>query len=282
MSLSPSLHVPLIDNKAVYFISDVHLGLSYKKYSSKKREQLLIDWLNKVENKTSAIFILGDLFDFWFEYKTVVPKGFVRLLGKLASLSDKGIPLYFFIGNHDLWMKDYFTQELGIPVFHEPQYVNIGKKYFLLGHGDGLGPSDNGYKFMKGIFKNPFFQRAFQSLHPDLGITLGAYLSERKKNKSGKLDFKFKNEDQEWLVQYAKSVLNKNPETKYDFFVFGHRHLPMQVKLNDNNATYINLGEWVTQFTYACFDGQELQLLEHPTDTQVAPVQEYIKRYENF
>ncbi|CAM1340118.1 UDP-2,3-diacylglucosamine hydrolase [Tenacibaculum amylolyticum] len=237
-------------NKKVYFASDQHLGAPTKEKSF-PREQKFVQWLNEVKEDAAAIFLLGDLFDFWFEYKTVVPKGFVRVLGKLAEIRDSGIPIYFFVGNHDLWMRDYFETELNIPVYHSSQIFSINNKRFFIGHGDGLGPHDLGYKRMKKVFTFPLFQWLFRWLHPDLGVKLGQYMSVKNKMISGDEDFKFLGEEKEWLVQYCYRKLSQE---HYDFFVFGHRHLPLDIQLNENSK-YYNLGDWVHYFTYGIFDG---------------------------
>tara|TARA_B110000902_G_scaffold66604_1_gene79085 strand:- start:1239 stop:1754 length:516 start_codon:yes stop_codon:yes gene_type:complete len=160
-------------NKKIYFASDLHLGAPTVA-ASFPREKKFVTWLDEIKKDAEAIFLLGDLFDFWFEYKTVVPKGFVRTLGKLAEIRDSGIPIYFFVGNHDLWMNDYFQTELNIPVFHKPEVFNINNKIFLIGHGDGLGPEDKSYKRMKKVFTFPVFKWMFRWLHPDLGVKLGS------------------------------------------------------------------------------------------------------------
>lgn len=241
--------------KKVYFSSDNHLGAPTNEVS-KPREQKFLEWLDLVQKDAFAIFLLGDLFDFWFEYKHAVPKGFVRVLGKLAEIKDKGIPIYFFVGNHDLWMNGYFEEELGIPVFHRPKEFIFNNKSFFIGHGDGLGPGDKGYKRMKKIFTNPFSKWLYRWLHPDLGIPFGKHLSVKNKLISGDEDAKFLGEKNEWLAVYAKRKL----ETKhYDYFVFGHRHLPMEIKLSEK-STYFNLGDWITHFTYGVFDGKTFLL----------------------
>lgn len=242
-------------NKKVYFASDQHLGAPTRE-TSFVREQKFVAWLNIVKKDAEAIFLLGDLFDFWFEYKTVVPKGFVRVLGKLAEISDSGIPIYFFVGNHDLWMKDYFKIELNIPVFHKPQEFTINNKTFLIGHGDGLGPFDLGYKRMKKVFTFPPFQWMFRWLHPDLGVKLGQYMSVKNKLISGEEDAKFLGDENEWLVQYCKKKLT---EKHYDYFIFGHRHLPLEITLSEN-STYCNLGDWVKYFSYAILENSSLKL----------------------
>ena len=242
-------------NKIIYFASDNHLGLEAE-LSSREREKIFVSWLEEVRKDAAAIYLLGDLFDFWFEYKQVVPRGFVRVLGKLAEITDSGIPIIFFVGNHDLWMKDYFQNELGITVHHNPIEIKIEDTVIMIGHGDGLGPGDKGYKRMKKVFKNPFFQWLYRLIHPDLGIRFGQYLSQKNKLISGEEDIKFLGEDKEWLVAYSKSKLEKK---HYDYFVFGHRHLPLAIDLG-KQSQYINLGDWITHFTYGVFDGKTLSL----------------------
>jgi UDP-2,3-diacylglucosamine hydrolase len=245
----------LTAQKKIYFASDQHLGAPTSE-KSKEREKKLVRWLDSVKEDAEAIFLLGDLFDFWFEYKTVVPKGFVRVLGKLAEIRDSGVPIYFFVGNHDLWMNDYFEKELGIPVYHEPKEFVFSGKTFLIGHGDGLGPGDNGYKRMKKVFTNPFCKWLFRWLHPDLGVRLAQHFSVKNKLISGEEDVAFLGEEKENLIQYCKQVL----ATKhYDYFVFGHRHLPMKLSL-EKNSEYINLGDWISYFTYGVFDGGCLEI----------------------
>jgi UDP-2,3-diacylglucosamine hydrolase len=242
-------------NKKIYFASDQHLGAPTAE-ASFPREKKFVSWLDTVKQDAEAIFLLGDLFDFWFEYKTVVPKGFVRVLGKLAEIKDAGIPIYFFVGNHDLWMHDYFEKELNIPVYHAPQEFSINNKKFLIGHGDGLGPGDKGYKRMKKVFTFPLFTWLFRCLHPDLGVRLGQYLSVKNKLISGEEDAKFLGEENEWLAQYCRRKLET---AHYDYFVFGHRHLPLEIKLQENSM-YINLGDWIQYFTYGVFDVDTLSI----------------------
>ena len=246
------------ENKKIYFASDQHLGAPTPE-ASLPREKKFVAWLDAIKEDAGTVFLLGDLFDFWFEYKTVVPKGFVRVLGKLAELKDAGIDIYFFVGNHDLWMRDYFQKELNIPVFHEPQEFDINGKLFLIGHGDGLGPGDYGYKRMKKVFTFPFFKWLFRWLHPDIGVKLGHYFSVKNKLISGDEDAKFLGEENEWLVQYCKRKLASK---HYDYFVFGHRHLPLEIKLQEN-STYINLGDWIQYFTYGVFNENELHLKKY-------------------
>ena len=232
------------EGKKIYFASDNHLGAPTRN-ESKEREEKFVKWLDTIKNDAAAIFLLGDLFDFWFEYKTVVPKGYIRTLGKLAEISDLGIPIYFFVGNHDLWMNGYFEEELNIPVFHSPQIFTFNGKKFLIGHGDGLGPGDKGYKRMKKVFTNKFCKWLFRWLHPDIGVRLAQYLSVKNKLISGDEDVTFLGEDNEWLVQYCKRKLTQE---KYDYFVFGHRHLPLEINL-DEHSKYFNLGDWIHYYT---------------------------------
>lgn len=244
--------------KKIYFSSDNHLGAPTKE-ASRPREQRFIAWLDEVKKDAAAIFLLGDLFDFWFEYKTVVPKGFTRTLGKLAEITDSGIPVYYFVGNHDLWMNGYFEEELNIPVYHKPQEFTFNDKTFFIGHGDGLGPGDKGYKRMKKVFTNPFSKWLYRWLHPDWGVKLAQYLSVKNKLISGDEDAKFLGEEGEWLVLYSKKKLE---EKHRDYFVFGHRHLPLEIDLG-NHSKYINLGDWISHYTYGVFDGENMALKKY-------------------
>lgn len=241
--------------KNIYFTSDNHLGAP-DNTSSLVRERLFVKWLGEIKPKAKALFILGDLFDVWFEYKTVVPKGFVRVLGKLAELSDEGIEIHYFVGNHDMWMIDYLEKEIGAKVYFNPQVIELGDKLFFIGHGDGLGPKDKGYKRMKKLFRSPFFQWLYRWIHPDIGIRFARYLSLKNKMISGPEDLNYDGPDREWLTQYSKRKLE---EKHYDYFVFGHRHLPLEISLNEK-STYINLGDWISHFTYGIFDGRTLSL----------------------
>ncbi|WP_299115126.1 UDP-2,3-diacylglucosamine diphosphatase [uncultured Winogradskyella sp.] len=246
------------NGKKIYFASDNHLGAPTME-ASRPREKKFVAWLDEIKHDAAAIFLLGDLFDFWFEYKTVVPRGFTRTLGKLAEISDSGIPIHYFVGNHDLWMNGYFEEELGIPVYHKPQEFKLGHKGFFIGHGDGLGPGDKGYKRMKKVFTNSFFKWLFKWSHPDIGMRIAQYFSVKNKLISGDDDAKFLGEDNEWLVVYSKRKL----EEKYrDYFIFGHRHLPLEIQL-DETSKYINLGDWIQYYTYGVFDGKDFELKEY-------------------
>jgi UDP-2,3-diacylglucosamine hydrolase len=240
-------------NGRVYFISDLHLGIP-DPATSLLREKKFVRWLEQVRSDASAIFIVGDLFDFWFEYREVVPRGYVRALGKLAELSDAGLPIYFFTGNHDQWMKDYFEKELAIPVYHEQQRVTIDGKKFLIAHGDGLGPGDHGYKFLKKLFRGNFSRWLFTRLHPNAGVWLGRRWSRNNRLISGEEQEQFLGEEKEWLIAYSKSVLANE---HIDFFIFGHRHIVLDYPLSETSR-YINLGDWIRYYSYAVFDGKNL------------------------
>lgn len=246
-----------LHGKKLFFASDFHLGApSFE--ASKLREQRIIQWLDYVAEEAAAIFLVGDIFDFWFEYKEVVPKGYLPFLSKLSQLRDRGIPILFFTGNHDLWMKEYFTQELGIPVYHSPLEILIEGKKILVGHGDGLGPGDKTYKLLKKVFTNSLAKWLFRWIHPDLGIGLAKAWSKNSRiNHSTKDEQRFLGED-EWLWSYCKSLEESAP---HDYYIFGHRHLPLQLPVG-KQGTYFNLGEWVNQNTYLEFDGKEARLLE--------------------
>ncbi|MDE5488582.1 UDP-2,3-diacylglucosamine diphosphatase [Elizabethkingia meningoseptica] len=250
------MKIDLQEGKKIYFASDQHFGAPTPK-ESKAREAKFIRWLDEIKKDAQVLFLMGDLFDFWHEWQHVIPKGYVRLLGKLAELKDSGIDLYFFVGNHDLWMKSYFEDELEVPVYFSKQHYEISGKNFLLAHGDGLGPGDKGYKRMKKLFTNPVAQWFFKWLHPDIAMRIALYLSQKNKMISGEEDKQFLGEDKEFLIIYAKEKLKTE---KLDYFIFGHRHLPMVLDLNEGQSKYINLGDWIGYFTYGIFDGSEFQL----------------------
>lgn len=237
--------------KNLYFASDFHLGAP-NAAASLEREKKIVRWLNKIAHDAKAIYLVGDIFDFWFEYKQVIPKGFIRLQGKLAELSDLGIEIHFFTGNHDMWMFDYFPKELGVKLYREPITFTYANTKFFVGHGDGLGPGDQGYKFIKKVFASKLCQWLFARLHPNFGIAVANFWSRRSRKVSGDSDEKFLGEDQEWLAIYAKEILKKE---HFDYFIFGHRHLPLEIQLNEESK-YINLGEWMKNCTYLVFDSE--------------------------
>ena len=242
----------------VYFASDIHLGTP-DEVSSLAREKLFVQWLEEIRKDAAEIFIVGDIFDFWHEYQTVIPKGYVRLQGKIAELTDAGIPVNIFTGNHDLWMFGYLEKELGVKMHKAPIQRGFNGKKFFIGHGDGLGPGDHGYKFIKKVFNNPLCQFFFRWLHPDIGVGLANYFSRisRYGTQGDKKELeKFTGEENEWLVQYCKRVLQRG---HIDYFIFGHRHLPLDIKVGEKSR-YINTGDWLDYYSYAVFDGENLEL----------------------
>ncbi|HUM50204.1 MAG TPA: UDP-2,3-diacylglucosamine diphosphatase [Chitinophagales bacterium] len=253
------LELNLQPTKKIYFISDLHLGApNYE--ASLVREQKIIRFLESVEKDAQAIFLVGDTFDFWFEYKHVVPKYFIRFLSKLIQLKEKGIDIFIFTGNHDLWINDYLKKEVGAHIFHEKIELQLisanSTKIILVAHGDGLGPGDKKYKFLKKFFSNPICKWLFRWLHPDIGMKI-AQLWSRHSFTDPSIEV-FHGEDREWLIQYCKRKLT---EKHYDYFVMGHRHLPMNIDLNEKSA-YINLGDWIVNYNYAELDGEEMKLIK--------------------
>ena len=252
-SNTSSMQIPT--GKKIYFLSDFHLGAPNPE-ASLQREKLIVQFLDGIRNDAAAIFIVGDMFDFWYEYRRVVPRGFVRILGKIAELTDAGIAIHFFVGNHDMWMKDYLQQELSVPVYFEPKEFMFNDVRFLVGHGDGVGPGDHGYKRLKKVFRNPVCQWLFGILPPAVGIGLANYFSRKSRAATGQSEEHFLGDDKEWLLIYCREeVVKKN----IGFFVFGHRHLPIDYRLN-TGSRYINLGDWINYQTYAEFDGKEMRL----------------------
>ena len=244
--------------KKIYFASDLHLGVPDRK-TSLEREKLFVQWLDQVSADAAEIFIVGDLFDFWFEYRKAVPRGFVRVLGKLAELTDRGLPIHLFTGNHDMWIFDYLPEETGVQLHRKPVEREWNGVKFFIGHGDGLGPGDHSYKFIKKVFQNPFLQWAFARLHPNFGIGLADYFSRSSRAKTGSADEEFFGAENEWLAIFCKEVLKTR---RFDYFIFGHRHLPLKLEVGEN-STYFNLGDWIKYFTFAEFDGQKTELLRY-------------------
>jgi len=241
--------------KKIYFASDFHLGApNYNK--SRERELVLIKWMDQIKNDADEIYLIGDLFDFWFEYKYTIPKVPIRFLGKLTELIDKGIKIHVFTGNHDMWMNEYLEKELGLRIIREPIFAIINDKKFHIGHGDGLGPGDKKYKLIKKIFANKLCQWLFARIHPNLGFEIAYVWSKKSREKESEGNNEFLGETKEWLIQYCNQILKKE---HIDFFVFGHRHLPIEHSLNDHSL-YVNLGDWIEHFTYAVFDGRKLDL----------------------
>ncbi|MGB1248413.1 MAG: UDP-2,3-diacylglucosamine diphosphatase, partial [Chitinophagales bacterium] len=244
------------DNKKIYFASDIHLGTpTYA--DSREREAHFVAWLDAIFPTCEELFLVGDIFDFWFDYKTVVPKGYVRLFGKLAEFADAGIPIHFFYGNHDMWQRDYFEKELGAKIHSDNIEFERNGKYFFVGHGDGKGPNDKKYKFLKKIFRNPICKWLFGWIHPDIGLRIANFWSRSSRYGKGEAKKEvFENADKEWLVSYVK---RKMQTSSADYYIFGHRHLALDLKIEDK-VRYINLGDWLHYNSYAVFDGQNIEL----------------------
>lgn len=241
----------------IYFASDFHLGIP-DAASSLEREKRIVRWLSEAEKDAAEIFLVGDLFDAWFEYKRAVPKGFIRLLGKIAEITDKGIPVHVFTGNHDMWMFGYLEKECGVKLYHAPIEREWNGKKFFIGHGDGLGPGDHGYKFIKKVFRNPAAQWFYARLHPNFGLWLADFFSRKGYDKKD-AERDYHGDDKEFLMVFCKEYLAKRYA---DYFIFGHRHLPLDKKVGEKSR-YINLGDWIVYNTYAVFDGSDLKLLEY-------------------
>lgn len=239
----------------IYFASDFHLGVPDQE-KSRERERTLVKWLDQIAKDASEVYLVGDLFDFWYEYETVVPKGFVRFQAKLAELCDNGIQVHIFTGNHDMWMFRYFEKELGVKMHRKPITKEWNSKKFFIGHGDGLGPGDHGYKFIKKVFSSPLSIWLFKWMHPDIGVKLANFWSGRSRKANLASDEVYKGDDNEWLLQFCRSTLQTE---HFDYFIFGHRHLVLD-RVVGENSRYINLGAWFKDPHYAVWNGEELIL----------------------
>jgi UDP-2,3-diacylglucosamine hydrolase len=246
------------DKKNIYFASDFHLGAP-NATESLLREKRIVNWLDSIKNDAKEIYLVGDIFDFWFEYKNAIPKGFVRFQGKIAELTDSGIPIHIFTGNHDMWIFDYIPKELGCKLYREPIIKEHNGKKFYIGHGDGLGPGDTKYKMLKAVFSSKICQWAFARIHPNLGIGIANAWSKKSRRTNLSYDEVFHGEEKEQLIVYCKDYAKK--DSSIDYFIFGHRHLPLEIKINDKTS-YINLGEWIKHNTYGVFNGNKLELKE--------------------
>ena len=239
----------------IYFISDAHLG-SRIVTNPREHEMRLVNWLDKVKKDAEAIFMLGDMFDFWFEYKTVMPKGYVRFLGKLAELVDSGIEIHFFTGNHDIWTFGYLENEVGLIVHHKPQTFELKGKKFYLAHGDGLYTEEKGFGLIRKIFHSRTCQKLFRLLPPEIGQNFGYAWSESNRKKIMHLDNKFQGDENETLVAFAKKY-SENHEV--DYMIFGHRHIELNLELK-NKSRVVILGDFIGIFSYGVFDGENLWL----------------------
>ena len=248
--------IPLAPGRKAYFASDFHLGAP-DAVRSRQREQQIVQWLDTIRIDADVIFLVGDVFDFWFEYKKTIPKGFIRLQGKLAELTDAGLRIVLFTGNHDMWMADYFTDEMGIPVYRKPRTYDIGGRRFFIGHGDGLGPGDETYKKLKVVFEHKLARKLFRWLHPDIGIHIAnAWSRQSRLSHYNDEHVTYRGPETEWLFQYSRSIENQQ---HHDYYVFGHRHIPLDLEITPTSR-YVNIGEWILAKTYGVFDGTTMHL----------------------
>lgn len=245
---------------ALHFASDLHLG-SPDATASRERERVFLAWLDAVGSRGDALHLVGDLIDFWFEWRHVVPKGAVRLLGKVAELVDGGLEVHWHLGNHDMWTRGYLADELGVAVHDAPIEVSHAGKRYLVGHGDGLGPGDRKYKALKRLFTNPAARWAFARLHPNFAFALGARLSRDSRASGAEAEARYSGPEGEWLYHYCRSVLNREA---YDGFIFGHRHLPLDLEVISDDgvrsARYLNCGDWIGHRTYVTVDEEGAHL----------------------
>jgi UDP-2,3-diacylglucosamine hydrolase len=247
----------MAERDKIYFASDIHLGM-YPREQSLEREKLFVRWLDEIKADAKVIYLVGDIFDYWYEYKTVVPRGFTRFLGKLSEITDSGVEVHFFTGNHDIWVFDYLPQECGVLLHHEAVVKNYNGYKFFIAHGDGLGPGDYNYKLLKCFFTSKFLQFLYSKIHPNISMRFAHSWSKRRRYSKG-FDEEFLGENKEFPILYAKSLLKEEP---YDFFVFGHRHLPLDYKIG-NSTRVIYLGDWITNFTYGVLDGKDFSLKKY-------------------
>lgn len=248
--------------KKIYFASDFHLGFPNRN-ESLLREKKVIKWLDTIKIDAEKLFLLGDIFDFWYEWKSVVPRGYTRFLGKLAELSDYGIEIHYFTGNHDVWAFNYLTEELNIIIHNNPIIQVFNNRKFYIGHGDGIVPEEKGFMFIKKCFTNKTLQWLFSRLHPNFAFWIANTWSRSSRSKHPFAEFKGK--DGEYLYRYCVNILKSE---YYDYFIFGHRHLPLQISLG-NGSTYCNTGDWMNLFTYGIFDGYEMKIKSYESDSKI-------------
>ncbi len=246
----------------IYFVSDAHLGLPPRE-KSLQREKLLVKWLDEIKTDATEIYLMGDIFDYWFEYKKVVPRGFVRFLGKVAEICDSGIPVHFFTGNHDVWAFDYLPEEIGVTIHRKPYCLEAAGKSFYLAHGDGLGPDDQWYKLLKSIFTSSLLQWLYARIHPNSATGFAHRWSRHSRFSKGNY-VPFLGEDKELLILHSKEILENQ---YFDYFIYGHRHVAINHYLGNTRIIY--LGDWFINFTYAVFDGKEVRLLEYLTRKEI-------------
>jgi len=229
---------------------------------SVEREKKVVKWLDGIYHQASEIYLIGDIFDYWFEYKRVVPRGFTRFLGKIAEITDAGVKVHLFTGNHDVWVFNYLPEEIGVEVYHKPLVKEYNGKKFLIAHGDGLGPGQAGYKFLKGMFTSKVLQWLWARLHPNFATSFALGYSKRSRFAKG-IATEYLGDDNEHLITYARHKLE---EEHFDYFIFGHRHIPLEYDLGSERKM-VYLGDWIVNFTYAVWDGTKLELrkLEEPS-----------------
>ncbi|MFN0202990.1 MAG: UDP-2,3-diacylglucosamine diphosphatase [Bacteroidia bacterium] len=244
----------------VFFVSDLHLGApTYE--ASRLREKHFVQWMDSVKHEAQALFLVGDVFDFWFEFGKVVPQGYVRILGKLAEWADAGIPIHIFLGNHDLWYKNYLAEEFGATIHSQPFATEIFGKNYYIAHGDGLGPGDYGYKFIRSIFTNPICKWLFARLHPNLSVRLAEFSSRLSGSYTKRETEPTFYGEKEALLIHSKAILQQNPATNY--FIYGHRHILRETLLSDS-ATCFYLGDWIRYFSYLEVSAENVQLKQYP------------------
>lgn len=254
----------MIAPNKIYFISDVHLGL-YPPEQSARREKWLVNWLNEIQKDAAELYMVGDIFDYWHEYKHVVPRGHTRFLGKLAELSDQGIKLHYFTGNHDIWIYDYLPSEIGLMLYRHPVVRELNGHRFYIGHGDGVGPGDRRYKLLKGFFTNKVLQWLYARIHPNATMAFGKRWSRTSRYAKGIVADPYLGDDKEFQVIFARETLKKE---HFDYFIFGHRHIPFMINLG-NNSRVVNLGDWINNFSYAVWDGRELLLRSYFPEKEI-------------
>lgn len=241
----------------IYFVSDVHLGAPALK-NNRERELLFAQWLDEIKYNVAELYLMGDIFDFWFEYKKVIPRGFSRILGRLADIADSGVPVHIFAGNHDLWLKDYLAEELGATIHHTQCIKEIRGKSFFLAHGDGLDVKDKGYLFLKKLFTSKPLQWLFARIHPNAAFYLAHKWSAYSRlSKSDYQDDFMVNQDE--MYKFAADFLKTK---QVDYFVMGHRHR-MVNKQMEGNASFVLLGDWINSFSYGVFDGENFKLKQY-------------------
>jgi UDP-2,3-diacylglucosamine hydrolase len=238
----------------IFFASDFHLGLRTES-DPVEREKRIVDWLNKVALEATEIFLLGDVFDFWWEYKHVVPRGFTRFLGAVSSITDSGIPVHFFTGNHDMWVRDYLSDECGMIIHKSPLSTQFDGKKFHIAHGEGLGSNNIGYKILLSIFRNKPLRYLYTMIHPAWGMRIGHRWSLNSRLAKG-ISLDFLGEDKEDLINYSKSILEKE---HIDYFIYGHRHLALTHTLKQGSRIFL-LGDWINGGSYVEWDGNDLKL----------------------